>query len=42
MHYKLFTSVVLVIVLMIASNSFHEVKPEVFKKVQCKEKCYVK
>ena len=42
MYYKLFTSILLVILLVIASNSFHKVSPEVFKKVICQEVCYAK
>ena len=42
MYYKLFTSILLVILLVIASNSFHTVSPEVYKQVQCKEVCYAK
>ena len=41
MYYKLFTSVLLVIILVIASNSFHTVSPKEFKKIQCQERCYV-
>ena len=42
MHYRLFVSTVLVIILVIGSNSFHTVSPKEFKKVQCQERCYVK